>query len=170
MRDFAIGDLHFFDRDILRFEKRNWMNTQDMNNGLIMLWNSVVTKEDRVFVLGDFFDFRNCTTDEAVDVIKRLNGEIILIAGNHDMSHLEFFRSVGIKVFEFPIVYKGFWILSHEPMYVNMNSPYANIFAHIHGNPMYHTVSARSYCVSAERIMCTPILLENAMNSVMNFA
>lgn len=29
--------------------------------------------------------------------------------------------------------------------------PYANIFAHVHGNPAYADVSKQSFCASAER-------------------
>ena len=169
MRDFAIGDLHFFDDNIRRFEGRGWINVKQMNAGLIQSWNGVVTPEDRTFVFGDFFDFTNCTEDEAAEVLRRLNGEIVLIAGNHDMPYLDFYRKHGIKVFEYPIIYNNFWIFSHEPMYVNMNSPYANIFAHVHNNPMYNTVSPRSYCVSAERIMFRPILLSEVFQAVLQF-
>ena len=34
------------------------------------------------------------------------------------------------KVYDTDIIIDGFWILSHEPKYVNKNFPYANIFAH----------------------------------------
>ena len=91
-------------------------------------------------------------------LIKSLNGKIILIAGNHDKNNLDFYKKeCGLEVYNYPIIIDDFWILSHEPMYVSQQSPYANIFAHVHNNPLYTTVSTRSYCVSAERISYKPI-------------
>lgn len=66
-------------------------------------------------------------------------------------------QKLGIEVIEYPIVYSDFYIVSHKPLYISANGAYANIFAHVHDNPMYKTVSPRSFCVSAERINYTPI-------------
>ena len=167
MKEFAIGDLHFYNDDIRCFENRPWNTTKEMNEALISNWNSVVSTNDKVFVVGDFIEMNRCSESEAINILNQLNGNIVLIAGNHDKPYLDFYRKHGIEVIEFPIIYHNFWILSHEPMYVNLNSPYANIFAHIHNNPMYNTVSPRSYCVSAERIGYTPILLRDAMSAVL---
>lgn len=51
----------------------------------------------------------------------------------------------------------GFFLLSHEPLYVNRNMPYANVFGHVHGNPAYRDVSPRSVCVSVERTGFAPL-------------
>lgn len=52
-----------------------------MNNTLINNWNSVVKKNDIVYVLGDFC-FGN--TERTNEIFNKLNGKIILIRGNHD--------------------------------------------------------------------------------------
>ena len=80
--------------------------------------------------------------------------------GNHDIPFVKDLKNNGIEIYEYPIVFNNFWILSHEPMYVSENSPYANIFGHIHNNPMYLTVSSRSYCVSIERNGYKPICFD----------
>ena len=170
MKEFVIGDLHLFDENIRNFEGRPWRNVTEMNEALVANWNSVVGRDDKVFVNGDFFDFANCTYPEAEAILQRLHGNIVLIAGNHDMPYLDFYRNHGIEVIEYPIIYHNFWIISHEPMYVTVNAPYANIFAHVHNNPMYKTVSSRSYCVSAERISYTPILLKDIIDTVVKLA
>jgi calcineurin-like phosphoesterase family protein len=38
--------------------------------------------------------------------------------------------------------------------------PYANIFGHVHANPIYKDFSPQSFCVSVERINYTPISFE----------
>lgn len=53
-----------------------------MDEELIRRWNAKVGKGDLVYVLGDLiWKTRN---DDAPTLIKRLNGQIILIKGNHD--------------------------------------------------------------------------------------
>ncbi|MFR0986288.1 MAG: hypothetical protein ACLSFZ_06955 [Frisingicoccus sp.] len=54
---------------------------------------------------------------------------------------------------------EGFWILSHEPLYINENMPYANIFGHVHGNPTYKDFCRQSICVCVERTDYRPISL-----------
>lgn len=164
-REFVIGDPHFYDPNIIHFCDRDFDNVKEMNEFMIDCWNSVVKRDDTVFVLGDFFDMSNCDQVEVEEIVNRLNGNIILIVGNHD-THLERFANTQVAIIKYPIVKDGFWIMSHEPMFVTTSAPYANIFAHVHTNPMYKTVSNRSYCVSAERLNYIPALLSEIKTAV----
>ena len=65
-----------------------------------------------------------------------------------------------------PIILNEFWILSHKPMYVNSNMPYANIFGHVHNSPIFNTYSSQHYCVSVERINYTPISMNEIIKKV----
>ena len=58
------------------------------------------------------------------------------------------------------VILKGFFMLSHEPLYICGSMPYANLYGHVHSSPTYRSVSSQSACVSVERINYTPILLE----------
>jgi calcineurin-like phosphoesterase family protein len=142
-------------------------NADEMNQVLINNWNSVVNSNDIVYVLGDLFA-QVCTEEQIKNILGELNGHFILIVGNHDVELLDVLRKY-IEIIEYPIIKDNFWIMSHEPMYVNEASPYANVFAHVHNNPMYRNVSSRSFCVSAERINYTPILLEDVKSAVLNY-
>ena len=161
---FVIADTHFGDDNIRKFENRPFDTVIQMTRGLVERWNETVSEEDTVYVLGDF-----CVESEIKNVLadKKLNGKIILIVGNHDKGLEDTYRKYGVEVIEYPIVIDGFWILSHEPMYVSEQSPYANVFGHVHNNPMYKTVSSRSYCVSVERIGYRPIELEKVKREVL---
>lgn len=55
-----------------------------MNERIINNWNMKVTAKDKVYVIGDF-SFGN--PDQTKSVYDRLNGEKILIRGNHDNNH-----------------------------------------------------------------------------------
>ena len=54
MKIFYIGDLHFGHNNIIKYDDRPFLNVQEMDMSLINNWNSVVTDEDKVIILGDF--------------------------------------------------------------------------------------------------------------------
>lgn len=150
---FFIADTHFGDKNIIKYEGRPFNSVEEMNEALIEKWNSVVGTVDTIFVVGDFI-----SDIDSFDVIRKLKGRIKLIVGNHDKPLIEeYSKYPSVQVIDYPIILDNFWMVSHEPMYITENSPYANIFGHIHKNPMYLTVSSRSYCVCVERNNYTPI-------------
>lgn len=57
-------------------------------------------------------------------------------------------------------------MLSHEPLYINRNMPYANIYGHVHGNMTYQSITSQSACVSVERIKYTPIEFGSLINKM----
>ena len=161
-KTFFIADTHFGDKNIIKFENRPFRDVDEMNETMIKNWDETVEDEDTVFVVGDFI-----SSEYYFNILTKLKGHIKLIVGNHDIPFIEKYKAFpNVDVYEYPIIYKDFWIISHEPLYISENMPYAVIFGHIHNNPMYKTVSSRSYCVSAERIYYTPMLFENIEQSV----
>ena len=83
MAIYFTSDLHFGHQSVLtKFEHRPFKNVEEMNEELIRRWNNKVQKGDLVYVLGDMFWKGDC--DFVQDTLKRLNGQIILIKGNHD--------------------------------------------------------------------------------------
>ncbi|MBR1860756.1 MAG: phosphoesterase [Lachnospiraceae bacterium] len=158
MSVFFIADTHFGDDDIRRYENRPFKDTDEMDRVIADNWNRVVSEEDEVFLLGDIGDVKS---------LENLKGKKFLIKGNHDTMTNEEYRTLGFcEVYDRPVIFESFWILSHEPLYVNRNMPYANIFGHIHNDPAYRSVSSRSRCVSVERILYTPISFEQIVSEV----
>lgn len=156
---FFIADLHFGDERIIAYENRPFASAEEMDGQLIANWNSVAAEEDTVFVLGDF----SCYGEEKDrEILRKLHGRKILIMGNHDRRRSsEEWRRLGFaECVEWPVLYREFFILSHEPVYLNANMPYANFYGHVHNNPSYRTVSGQSFCLSAERIGFTPVAFE----------
>lgn len=82
MKTFFTSDLHFGHENVLKFDNRPFQTVEEMNEELIRRWNDKVGKGDLVYVLGDFI--WKSETNEASSLIKKLNGQIILIKGNHD--------------------------------------------------------------------------------------
>lgn len=78
---FYIADLHFGHKNILKYDNRPFFGVNEMNNTLIAFWNSVVKKEDIVYVLGDVSWYNK---EGQKEIVNQLNGKKILVYGNHD--------------------------------------------------------------------------------------
>lgn len=157
---FLIADTHLGHQNIISYADRPFQTLDEMNHTMIQNWNQVVTPNDTVFMLGDFA----FGSPEKIHYwASQLQGHKILIMGNHDreMPREIFRNSVFDEVIDYPIIYQEWFILSHEPVYLNRAMPYANIFGHVHDNPMYQTCTQQSFCVSVERINYTPILWQD---------
>lgn len=87
MKTFFIADLHFGHANCIRFDHRPWETVEEMDEGLIRLWNRKVCPEDHVYVLGDFA-YKNKAP--AREYVRRLHGSIHLIRGNHDKRSEEY--------------------------------------------------------------------------------
>lgn len=154
-KKYFIADTHFGHSNIIKYENRPFADIYAMEEAIIENWNTVVNQNSEVFVLGDFSLYDK---DKTLEICHRLNGKKTLVIGNHDMQSPKYYLECGFdNVSMYPIIIDKFWILSHEPLYVNENMPYANIFGHVHSNKMYADYCAQSFCVSVERINYTPI-------------
>ncbi|MGN1122168.1 MAG: metallophosphoesterase [Eubacteriales bacterium] len=161
-KTYFIADTHFGEDNIRRYENRPFRSAEDMDSALIRNWNAVVTKDDEVYVLGDFGADQRETA-----VLSKLNGTKYLVKGNHDVYANDYYRKAGFaEVYDMPVLYKGFWILSHDAIYVNSNMPYANLFGHVHNSPIVKDYSSQHFCVSVERIGYTPINFDEIAEKV----
>lgn len=77
-----ISDTHFGHENIIKYSKRPFKDTAEMDVHMINLWNSRVQPEDTVYHLGDFAlsGGKKCLPS----TFNRLNGNIVFIKGNHD--------------------------------------------------------------------------------------
>jgi Predicted phosphoesterase or phosphohydrolase len=152
-----ISDMHFGHANIMKYENRPFVSVEEMTDAIIKNWNSTVKRDDKVFVLGDvsFYD-----KEKTKEILDKLNGTKVLILGNHDNERsTQWWYDVGFdEVYKYPIIYNNFYILSHEPVYLNENMPYANIHGHIH-HLKYD--SKQFFNVSVECINYTPIKFED---------
>lgn len=83
-RDYWItSDLHFGHKNILKFcpDTRPFSDLNHMIEAIVLEWNSLVKPTDVVFHLGDF-SFLGLEATTAI--LKRLNGTIVFVMGNHD--------------------------------------------------------------------------------------
>ncbi len=79
------SDLHFWHKNICKYCNRPYETIEEMNQGIINNWNSVVKEDDTVFVLGDL---GFCGIEKLRPLISQLKGKIVLIQGNHDSDYV----------------------------------------------------------------------------------
>jgi len=116
-----------------------------------------------VFVLGDF---ALAPREKVLRIVERLHGEKILVMGNHDRQRsASWWNRVGFcEVYKYPIIYKEFFILSHEPVFLNESMPYANLHGHLHSKKL----SLRSYVnVAVENWEYSPVPFEQIKSLLM---
>ena len=131
------GDLHFGHNNVLRFDNRPFKDIDEMDRLLIENWNSRITKNDQVYILGDFA-FHN--EKEYSWYLSQLKGQKHLIVGNHDRKLLkdndamQYFVSIDYYL-EITDEKKRL-ILSHYPI-VEWNGFYResyHLYGHIHNS------------------------------------
>lgn len=115
---YYIADCHFFHAVLnVAMDKRGFDTVEEMNEVMIERWNQKVRKNDEVVILGDFSWGKGEETNE---VLRRLNGKLFLIQGNHDRFLKD--KSFNLDRFEWVKQYAELSdegrkvILSHYPM------------------------------------------------------
>lgn len=80
--DYFTSDLHIgHDKDFL-YEPRGFDSIEEHDTAILKRWNSIVTPDDTVYILGDLC--MNGNEYEWDRVYKNLNGHIKFLRGNHD--------------------------------------------------------------------------------------
>lgn len=148
------SDLHLgHDKDFI-YKERGFDNISSHNIAILKNWNSVVTSDDVVYVLGDLMLGDNSA---GMSILKQLNGTIYIILGNHDTnSRITLYKTlprVADISFADRIRYRGYtFFLSHYPMCTGngdkeLKRAVINLHGHTHqrinytnenGNRMYH--------------------------------
>lgn len=113
-----ISDTHFFHHRIIEHCNRPFKNVKEMNLKMVDNWNKFIKPEDTVIHLGDFSMLAK--KDALKDLVKKLNGTIILVKGNHDLKEREL-RNAGFIVFDRLImtIANKKVLISHYPYRVN---------------------------------------------------
>lgn len=125
-RVFFTSDLHFGHKGLI--ECLRHMSPEESDELIIDNWNSIVSKHDKVYVLGDI----TMEKPANLDVLNRLKGDIAIIGGNHDTQKC----CKAISALNIPVLgvlsYKGF-LCTHIPIHpLFLKECRGNIHGHIH--------------------------------------
>lgn len=79
--NFYISDLHIGHENVIKYDNRPFANADEMNDTIFSNWNSRVTRDDTVYILGDFIWLKE---SKWYDIVSGLTGNKVLVRGNHD--------------------------------------------------------------------------------------
>lgn len=153
---FFASDTHFSHKNIIKFLNRDgsklrpWNTIEEHDEALVNNWNRVVGPYDHVYHLGDV-----AMDKKGLQVVKRLNGKLRLIPGNHDVYKTRDYLSVGFEEIKGVRVFDNM-ICSHIPLAEESITERfgTNVHGHLHGNVI---PNPRYFSVSMEQIEFTPI-------------
>jgi len=174
---FLVSDTHFGHAGVCRFthpddpevKLRPWDNADEMDEEMIRRWNDRVRPTDKVYHLGDVVINR-----KALKTLHRLNGDKVLIRGNHDIfpdvEYREYFRE--LRAYH---VMNGM-ILSHIPIHPESLGRFGvNIHGHLHASRVkmepvgkygIPVIDPRYHCVCVEQTDFAPILFEDVIKRI----
>lgn len=168
-KKYYISDTHFGHKKIMHMSPRlkNYADDyKELEEMIIDNWNNKVEPGDLVYHLGDFMFYK--TPEEAEELIKKLNGQIYLILGNHDSSSIfnhprvrRLLANVTKNIIEVKDGNDRI-ILSHYPMWdwKGMWRDSLHFYGHVHHQNNLQLPN--SLYVGIENIHIQPIDLEEA--------
>lgn len=138
-RKLYIADWHYGHKNAIAFDNRPFTSLEQMNASLVERWNNAVEPGDIVYVLGDMFW---CNPNEAAPIMDKLNGQIILVKGNHDYCNTPWFNKKFAKVTDYLEVEDNGRkvILCHYPIpcYKNHFYGWYHLYGHVHTSFEYN--------------------------------
>jgi len=180
---FLVSDTHFGHAGVCRFthpddpevKLRPWSDPDEMDEEMVRRWNERVRPTDKVYHLGDVVINRR-----ALRTLHRLNGDKVLIRGNHDIFRDEEYRTYFRELRAYHVL--NGMILSHIPVHeASLGRFGVNIHGHLHasrvkracgvdtrtGAVLYGTDNdPRYHCVCVEQTDFAPILLDDVYKRI----
>ena len=179
---FLTSDTHFGHTGVCRFTRndgvtklRPWTDPDEMDEEMVKRWNETVRPNDKVYHLGDVVINR-----KSLSTLHRLNGDKVLIRGNHDIFRDDEYRRYFRELRAYHVM--NGMILSHIPLHeASLGRFGVNIHGHLHSNrvkkargidattgkTLYSDENdVRYHCVCVEQTDFTPILFEDVIKRI----
>jgi calcineurin-like phosphoesterase family protein len=179
---FLYSDPHFGHQGVCKFMRndgvtklRPWDTAEEMDEHLVKVYNERVKPNDKIYFLGDVVINR-----KALGIMRRLNGDKVLIRGNHDIFRDEEYREHFRELRAYHVM--NGMILSHIPVHeASLGRFGTNIHGHLHSNRVmrakgitYPTgeisysneIDPRYHCVCVEQTDFAPILFEDVIKKI----
>lgn len=165
MAIFVTSDWHFgHDREFI-WKPRGFQNLEEHDETIIHNHNTFVAPEDDVYVLGDLM---LGDAEHGLDCIKRMNGKLHIVLGNHDTDRrVALYRSLP-QVVEIAdaikLKYNGYhFFLCHYPTMTgnlereSLKQMTCNIFGHTHQKTYFYNDIPYMFHCGVDSNMCYPV-------------
>ena len=166
---FLTSDTHFGHAGVCRFLRddgftklRPWDDPNEMDEEMVKRWNETVRPNDKVYHLGDVVINR-----KSLAILRRLNGDKVLIKGNHDIFKLTDYTAHFRDVRAYHVM-NGL-ILSHVPIHPESLGRFGcNIHGHLHANRVTKdgVIDPRYFNVCVEQTDFRPMLFEEVCKRI----
>ena len=171
---FLVSDTHFGHAGVCKFLRndgvtklRPWDSPEEMDEFMVKAWNDRVKPTDKVYHLGDVVINRR-----ALATLARLNGDKVLIRGNHDIFRDDEYRKYFRELRAYHVM--NGMILSHIPIHeASLGRFGTNIHGHLHANRVTRSnmlgvdvLDVRYHCVCVEQTDFAPILFEDVIKRI----
>ena len=179
---FLVSDTHFGHNGVCHFMRsdgetklRPWDTAEEMDEEMVKRWNERVKPSDKVYHLGDVVINR-----KALGIMRRLNGDKVLIRGNHDIFRDDEYRQHFRELRAYHVM--NGMILSHIPVHeASLGRFGVNIHGHTHSNRVVKPrgidartgatlysdeIDPRYHCVCVEQTDFAPILFEDVVKRI----
>jgi len=178
---FLTSDTHFGHTGVCHFtnkdgsKMRPWTDPNEMDEEMVKRWNDTVRPNDKVYHLGDVVMNR-----KSLSIMSRLNGDKVLIRGNHDIFRDDEYRLYFRELRAYHVM--NGMILSHIPLHPESLGRFGtNIHGHLHSNRVMKSVETlhefttrgsrqyidtRYHCVCVEQTDYRPILFEDVIKRI----
>ena len=167
---FLTSDTHFGHAGVCHFTRndgvtklRPWTDPNEMDEEMVKRWNETVRPNDTVYHLGDVVINR-----KALKIMSRLNGDKVLMRGNHDIFRDDEYRMYFRELRAYHVM--NGMILSHIPIHTESLGRFGkNLHGHTHSNRVMLSsgeLDYRYHCVCVEQTDYTPILFEDVIKRI----
>lgn len=171
---FLVSDTHFGHAGVCKFLRddgtklRPWHDPNEMDEELVKRWNETVKPNDKVYHLGDVV-----INLKSLSILERLNGDKVLIKGNHDIFKLNYYTKYFRDVRS--CHYLNGCLLSHVPIHEDCLGRFGtNIHGHLHHGRITKVkysgaipeIDNRYFCVCVEHTDYRPILFEEVLKKI----
>ena len=173
---FLVSDTHFGHKGVCHFTRndgvtklRPFDTPEEMDEFMVEAWNKKVRPNDKVYHLGDVVMHRR-----SLSIMDRLNGDKVLIRGNHDIFKDEDYRKYFRELRAYHVM--NGMILSHIPIHPESLGRFGvNIHGHLHANRVMrdlavcgrdNVIDTRYHCVCVEHTDFAPILFEDVIERI----
>lgn len=161
------SDLHLGHNQPFVYEARGFPSIGEHDEIIIQNWNNIITAEDDVYILGDLMLNDN---EHGLECLRRLNGHLHFVIGNHDTpARIKLYEVTGLinEGYATVIKYRKYYFyLSHYPTVTtngkveSLHQVTLNLSGHTHSPQRFYDEIPFLFNVALDANYNTPISLD----------
>lgn len=173
-RIFISSDWHFnHDREFI-YKPRGFNSVEEMNEEIVARHNKIVAQDDEVYVLGDLMLGDN---EVGAEYIKRMNGRLHIVLGNHCTfvregiyrtlpNVVEVKEAIRLKYGKYHFFLTHFPCMTGNLEKESLTQTTCNLYGHTHQRTNFYNDIPFMYHVGVDSHDCAPVLLDDIIEEM----